>query len=244
MANLEMKSYEDLKNNEWLKSEQQLQNLIKEIDEIKDTTNKSDDEIDWVFAEATEWQDLEKTLNQWLLDSLNKQDIWTLQILVWEIWRISRDSSLNLSDDVKKSVDDLLKLMSQVLDKKHNQWLLEESEQEKKLQKKSFDDFKSLIEKNQLDDLNGLEDKDIDNVVKFVQDDNNKWATFDLYYKMQNADFPDNFRSTDRNYFNQVKAAIKEKYTTELVDLTSETVWNVNLLEVFKDKQKAEDLNN
>jgi hypothetical protein len=42
------------------------------------------------------------------------------------------------------------------------------------LQKKSFDDFKSLIEKNQLDDLNGLEDKDIDNVVKFVQDDNNK----------------------------------------------------------------------
>jgi hypothetical protein len=52
--------------------------------------------------------------------------------------------------------------------------LLEESEQEKKLQKKSFDDFKSLIENNQLDDLNGLDDKDIDNVVKFVQDDNNK----------------------------------------------------------------------
>ena len=244
MANLEMKSYEDLKNNEWLKSEQQLQNLIKEIDEIKDTANKSDDKIDWVFAEATEWQDLEKTLNQWLLDSLNKQDIWTLQILVWEIWRISRDSSLNLSDNVKKSVDDLLKLMLQVLDKKHNQWLLEESEQEKKLQKKSFDDFKSLIENNQLDDLNGLDDKDIDNVVKFVQDDNNKWATFDLYYKMQNADFPDNFRSTDRKYFNQVKAAIKEKYTTELFDLTSESVWNVNLIEVFKDKQKAEDLNN
>jgi hypothetical protein len=41
---------------------------------------------------------------------------------------------------------------------------------------------------------------------------------------MQNADFPDNFRSTDRKYFNQVKVAIKEKYTTELVDLTSEIV--------------------
>jgi hypothetical protein len=29
-----------------LKSEQQLQNLIKEIDEVKDTANKSDDKID------------------------------------------------------------------------------------------------------------------------------------------------------------------------------------------------------
>jgi hypothetical protein len=41
---------------------------------------------------------------------------------------------------------------------------------------------------------------------------------------MKNVDFPDNFRHTDRKNFNQVKTAIKEKYKTELDDLTLESV--------------------
>jgi hypothetical protein len=45
MATPGEKSYEDLKNNESVQSDTNLQNLIKQIDEIKDT-NKNNDKIE------------------------------------------------------------------------------------------------------------------------------------------------------------------------------------------------------
>jgi hypothetical protein len=42
----EVKNYEDLKNSETVKNDENLKRLTKEIDEIKDSTNKNDDKID------------------------------------------------------------------------------------------------------------------------------------------------------------------------------------------------------
>lgn len=119
MPSPEMKSYEDLKNNESIQLDDNLKNLIKEIDEIKDTTNKDDDKIEWVFAETPEWQAAEKALNQNLLDSLNKLDAETIQILVSETDKLYNDINLQLSDDVKNSLKDLYQLLMQIVNEKN-----------------------------------------------------------------------------------------------------------------------------
>lgn len=116
---LETGTYEDLKNNESVRTDNNLKILIKEIDELKDF-NKDNDKIEWVFTESSNWEIIEKTLNKGLLDSLNKQDIWVLQILVWKVWSIYKESNLNLSVDTKQSVKNLLKLLTEILNKKQN----------------------------------------------------------------------------------------------------------------------------
>lgn len=113
--------YEDLKNDESIQSDDNLKNLIKQIDEIKDVTSNDDDKIEWVFTEISEWQ-LEIAFNQWLLDSLNKQEVWTLEILFSELKNIIENQNLNLSEDVKQSVDNLLNIFSQLLNEKQNLW--------------------------------------------------------------------------------------------------------------------------
>ena len=45
MSDPEIKTYEDLKNNETTNKDENLRILIKEIDEIKYTTSKDDDKI-------------------------------------------------------------------------------------------------------------------------------------------------------------------------------------------------------
>lgn len=115
----EIVTYEDLKNNESVKTDNDLKNLIKEIDELKDF-NKDNDKIEWIFSESSKWGIIEKTLNKWLLDSLNKQDIWVLQILVWKVWSICKESNLNVSVEIKQSINDLLKLLTKILNQKQN----------------------------------------------------------------------------------------------------------------------------
>lgn len=115
MPDLEEKTYEDIKNDESLQLDVNLKQLIKEIDEIKDITTKDDDKIEWVFAETPEWQVIETSLNKWLLDSLGKQDSSTLNIIYGEIKKISENQNLNLSEDVKQSVKNLLQVFTQFI---------------------------------------------------------------------------------------------------------------------------------
>ena len=107
------KSYEDLKNNESVQSDTNLQNLIKQIDEIKDT-KKDNDKIEWVFTDTAEWQAIEKSLNEWLKESLYLNPD-TCKILANEINRILNDSNLQFNDDIKNSLVSLLDFLKWVL---------------------------------------------------------------------------------------------------------------------------------
>ena len=106
-------TYEDLKNNESIQLDDNLQNLIKQIDEIKDT-KKDNDKIEWVFTDTTEWQAIEKALNEWLRESLYLNPD-TCKILANEINRILNDSNLKFNDDIKNSLVSLLDFLKWVL---------------------------------------------------------------------------------------------------------------------------------
>ena len=132
-----VEKYEDLKNDETVQLDNNLKILIKEIDELKDL-NKDNDKIEWIFSESNEEKIVEKALNKWLIDSLNKQHIWNLRILISEVKKINEDYNLDLSDNVKKSVGELLKLLTQILSKR------DESMEEE------------MIVDNKLDELNKI----------------------------------------------------------------------------------------
>ena len=107
------KSYEDLKNNESVQSDTNLQNLIKQIDEIKDT-KKDNDKIEWVFTDTAEWQTVEKSLNQWLKESLYQNpDI--SQTLADEINKLLKNPNLQLNDDIRDSLISLWNLLNWIL---------------------------------------------------------------------------------------------------------------------------------
>ena len=114
MPNIEAKTYEDLKNNESVQLDNNLKTLLKELDEIK-----NNDKIKWIFSDISEWQTVERTLNQNLLDSLDKLDIEIIQILVNEVKNLISDTNLQLSNDVKNSLMDLYKLLAEVFNKKN-----------------------------------------------------------------------------------------------------------------------------
>ncbi len=106
-------SYEDLNNNESVQSDTNLQNLIKQIDEIKDTI-KDNDKVEWVFEETPEWQAIKKSLKQWLEESLY-QNPDTCKLLVEQINRLLKDSSLQLNDDIRNSLISLWSLLNWIL---------------------------------------------------------------------------------------------------------------------------------
>lgn len=106
-------SYEDLNNNESVQSDTNLQNLIKQIDEIKDTI-KDNDKVEWVFEETPEWQAIKKSLKQWLEESLY-QNPDTCKLLVEQINRLLKDSSLQLEDDIRDSLVSLWSLLNWIL---------------------------------------------------------------------------------------------------------------------------------
>jgi hypothetical protein len=65
---------------------------------------------------------------------------------------------------------------------------------------------------NTLNKLNSLSDNEMNNVLNFVKDLNNKSLVFDLYYKMEKVNKPDNFKKTDRKNFDTVLDTIKVTY--------------------------------
>jgi hypothetical protein len=90
-----------------------LQNLIKQIDEIKDT-NKNNDKIEWAFTDTPEWQAVEKSLNEWLKESLYlNPDV--CKILADKIDKLLNDPNLQLNDDIKNSLVSLLDFLKWIL---------------------------------------------------------------------------------------------------------------------------------
>lgn len=79
----EVKSYEDLKNDEWLlKTEQKLKKLIDEIEELKDKNSKND-KIDWILE--TDKNSEQKELNKGLKNALISADNSVLEALINEL---------------------------------------------------------------------------------------------------------------------------------------------------------------
>jgi len=106
-------AYEDLRNNESRQLDDNLQNLIKQIDEIKNANN-DDDEIEWVFDKTPDQQSLEKSLNQELKESLHlNPDV--CKILANEINNILNDPNLQLNDDIKSSLTSLQDFLKWIL---------------------------------------------------------------------------------------------------------------------------------
>ena len=104
------KTYEDLKNNENSKTEKELQNLIKQIDELKDA-DKSNDKIEWVFSETKEWWELIKSLNQWLTKYLETQPE-EKRIISEEIKKLINNPNIKIDEETKNS----LKLLWNLID--------------------------------------------------------------------------------------------------------------------------------
>lgn len=104
---------EETNSNEYIQSDHNLQILIKQIDEIKDTI-KDNDKIEWVFTETTEWQFITKSLNLWLKESLNQNPVFC-QKLIDYINILLDDPNLQLNDDIKNSLASLSDLLNWVL---------------------------------------------------------------------------------------------------------------------------------
>jgi hypothetical protein len=79
-----------------------LNNLIKQIDEIKDDF-KDNDKVDWVFEETSEGQELNNILNEWLTKALESNLQITEKILN-EIIRILDDPTLKLEQNIRNNL--------------------------------------------------------------------------------------------------------------------------------------------
>lgn len=206
-----------------------LKKLENEINELRDF-KQDNDKIEWVFN----GQSVEKTLNDWLMEALKKVDSKKIQKIIDKIENVYKDPTLNLDDSIKKDLQVLWSALSWILIQRNN-------EKDQEFKKQSFDKFKSMIENNQLDRLNTLKNKEIEEVVNFVKNPNNKREVFYLYPKMKVAPKPENFKSTDEKFFKVVLNAIKDTYP-QIDD--EDAMKNFKLDEAFKDVKSAKDLAN
>ena len=103
------KTYEEIKNDENIKSDKDLQNLVNQIEELKDE-DQNNDKIEWVFSETPEWKEVNKSLNQWLTKSLEKHPEET-KIISGEIKKFFRSKNLSIDPDIKNSLKPLWDLL-------------------------------------------------------------------------------------------------------------------------------------
>jgi len=212
--------------------DQKLDWIIKEINELSDT-NGGNDKIESeliVNNELNEWL-------KWYLES--NKDVAKLLID-----KINSIDASNLSQEVKQSLQNLAKLLSWVVD-----WPVEWDEISQEVINPSFDKFKKMIEEWKLNKLNTLKDREVQDVINFVNDSNNDIASlnlFDAMVKQEIAHGGDkNFRHTDRENFHKVSDAIRTHFNM-LEWAWIETAQKIQLDKIFdgmeKENVKKEDL--
>ena len=242
--NPESQSNVDLEN----QYAQNLKKLEEEINQIKDVTDKEDDKIEWVFVENSEWWLMEKKLNQWLEDSLNKADVTKIQELLNNVKNVYTNPDLKLADDVRKDLMKLWNILTWILNKKNTEKVNDDLKWQ---QNKAFERFRWMIEgknekwKNQwtntVNELNSLSGQEMKDILNYIRDDGNKSDVYNLYFSMGDVKFPSNYKSTDRKNYDDVLSAIENKYP-ELKNKLEETKKNFKLNEFFKDKSEAKNL--
>ena len=111
----------DEKNNLWDK----LENLINQIDELKDD-NKDNDELIWIFEQ---WS---RALDDWLYNELSNCNINILNEIEDKIlWIYSESDDLWININAKSSLESLLQIITNIRNTKSP----EDSDQEEKLEK-------------------------------------------------------------------------------------------------------------
>lgn len=212
--------------------DQKLDWIIKEINELSDT-NGGNDKIESdliVNNELNEWL-------KWYLES--NKDVAKLLID-----KINSIDASNLSEEVKQSLQNLAKLLSWVVN-----WPVEWDETAQEVINPSFDKFKKIIEEWKLNKLNTLKDREVQDVINFVNDSNNDIASlnlFDAMVKQEIAHGGDkNFRHTDRENFHKVSDAIRTHFNM-LEWAWIETAQKIQLDKIFdgmeEENVKKEDL--
>ena len=186
-------SYESLSK----EHDQKLDGIIKEINDLSDT-NSENDKVESEIIVNNE-------LNDWLKSYLeNHKDEAVLLIN-----KINSIKTENLSDEVKQSLQNLVKLLSWVVD-----WSPEWNETE--VSNPSFDKFKKMIEEWKLNKLNTIKDKEVQDVVNFVNDSSNDIVSLNLFADMVKQEVAhggdSNFRHTDRENFHKVSDAIRSHF--------------------------------
>ena len=156
-----------------------IEDLKLQIDELVNS-KKDDDKIEWVFDENQEWQSLEKTLNKWLEEALNKADKKTVKGLLDGVRKVSTDSSLNLDVDVKNDLKIILNILTWILDQKDSEW---QKERAKEQPKQSFEKFLNIAKDSSVKKLN-LNQNDFNNLVNYISDPLNVRDSIYLYKEM------------------------------------------------------------
>jgi len=178
-------TYENLKNNESVLNNEDLNNLIKQIDEIKDDF-KDNDKVDWVFEETSEWQELNNILNEWLTKAL-ESNLQITEKISNEIIRLLDDPTLQLDQNVRNSLMWLSIILWWIIDNNSTEgtesWneSLVNADFVKKI---TFDDIKSIIYKeNRTAKIKGqfLKEKDGKQYI------NIKWKTFVVWVSWVDA---------------------------------------------------------
>ena len=220
----ETQTYEQLSDNH----DAALNGIIDEIKVLSDADNTNDKLENSVIINGQ----LDAWLKSYLEDNKN--------VAILLVNHVINIDTTNISPDAKQSLQKLVSLLSWVVN-----WPVEWNESIQEVAKPSFDKFKKMIEEWRLNKLNTLKNREVDDVVKFVENSNHDISSLNLFADMFNqqalhgGDW--NFRHTDRKNFYSVFNAIKNHFNMPewaWVD----TAKDIQLGKIFEGKSTKDDL--
>ena len=220
----EIQTYEQLSAN----PDAALKGIIDEIKVLSDADNTNDKLENSVIINGQ----LDAWLKSYLEDNKN--------VAILLVDHVNNVDTTNISPDAKQSLQKLVSLLSWVVN-----WPVEWNESIQEVANPSFDKFKKMIEEWRLNKLNTLKNREVDDVVKFVENSNHDIFSLNLFSDMFNqqalhgGDW--NFRHTDRKNFYSVFNAIKNHFNM------SEWAWvdtakDIQLGKIFEGKSTKDDL--
>ena len=219
---------ENLNNKESIQSDDNLKVLIKEIEELKDK-NRSNDKIENGII-------VNNKLNDGLRWYLEKNKDVALSL----INEINSIKTNNLSEEIIQDLQNLVKLLSWIVNWSTEWKELEEGNQElhnlTDIANQSFYKLKKFIEENK--DLSSL-NQEFQNIINFINDDKNNVKTLSLYIKI--ASLPEETNKTNKEVLNRISEAIRNHFNIpEWSDI--EAVKKIQLDEIFKNIKTKKDL--
>jgi len=211
--------------------DKKLQNLVKQIDELRDT-DSGNDAIDWVFDKKIDWA-LDWALDKWLSKALNKCDFFVIDNLLAAI----------------KEVKAFIVTGSEVWDglTRLENWLTRLKENREKTQEltfRRFDAWVKVLASGVAENPHRKKDE-ISAVVDFVKNDAHNADALNLYYQIKNnipwdkmaSNFDKKTLGTVGKILEEVTNSIKNKIKNDNFweSLTIDTVKEAKLDEVFGD---------
>ena len=207
--------------------DKKLQNLVKQIDELRDT-DSGNDAIDWVFDKKIGW-----AFDKWLSKALNKCDIFVIDNLLAAIKEVK--AFIGTDSEEWNSLTRL------------ENWLTRLKENREKTQESTFrrfDGWVKVLASGVAENPHRKKDE-ISAVVDFVKNDAHNADALNLYYQIKNdidwskmaSNFDKKTLDTVGKIMREVTNSIKNKINNDdfLNSLTIDSVKEAKLDEVFGD---------